>query len=176
MYVALSVLFSLIFLCFAVSHFFITDKKWALINKRISLIFGIAGLASALLFLILFFVRTSSYTDGDKEWAREVILGYLWDVLPVLGIVLAILILSAVFQPKMRVMRIIVTFAYSVFVLVFGYISSFLSYNDSVSVTFYIYALSISFAVMTQFCTYFDFGRLYEKLDGEKIKKKNKNR
>ena len=170
MYVAISVFLSLIFLCFAVSHFFITDKKWALFNKRAALIFGIAGLASALFFLILFFVRSSSYTEGDKEWAREVVSGYLWDVLPVLGIVLAILILSAVFQPKMRAMRVIVTFASSVFVLVFGYISSFLSNNDSVRVTFYIYALSISLAVMTQFCTYFDFGRLYKKLEGEKNK------
>ena len=92
------------------------------------------------------------------------------DVLPVLGIVLAVLILSAVFQPKMRAMRVIVTFASSVFVLVFGYISSFLSNNDSVRVTFYIYALSISLAVMTQFCAYFDFGRLYKKLEGEKNK------
>ena len=176
MYVAISVLLALIFLSVAVSHFFITDKKWANVNKFGCLSAGCAGLFSAVLFFVLFLIRSSSFGEGDREWAKEVISGHLKDVLPVLGVILAVLILSAIFQPKMRVMRIIVTFASSVFILVFGYISSFLADNDTVSVTFYIHAMSISLAVMTQFCGYFDFKKLYEKLASEEKTKNNKNR
>ncbi len=170
MYVAFSIVLSLIFLSIAVSHFFITSEKWAKINKTGCLIAGVAGALSSILIVVIFYIKSSSLGDGDREWAREVVSGYLLDVLPVLGIILAILILSAVLQPKMRVMRIIVTFAASVFVLIFGYISSFLSENGSVSVSFYIHALSISLAVMTQFCGFFDFKRLYEKLSSKTSK------
>ena len=176
MYVPLSVVLSLIFLSVAVSHFFITDKKWAKINKSGCVAAGIAGIFSAVLFFVLFLIRSSSLKEEDGEWAREVISGYLKDVLPVLGVIVAILVLSAIFQPKMRVMRIIVTFAASVFILVFGYISSFLAENDSVSITFYIHALSISLAAAVQFCGFFDFKNLYERLDSEEKAKRNKNR
>ena len=174
MYAALSIFLSLIFLSVAVSHFFISDKKWAKINKTGCIAAGAAGILSAVFLIVFFRIRSSSFEEGKREWARDVISGYLKDVLPVLSIILAILILSAIFQPKMRAMRIIVTFAASVFLLVFGYISSFLSENDTVSVTFFIHALSISLAVLTQFCGYFDFRRLQEKLGAEEKNKKRK--
>ena len=174
MYALISVVLSLVFISVAVSHCFITEKKWALINKKGCIAAGAAGLVSSVSITVLFFIRSSSYTDGDREWARGVFTGYLKDVLLIVGIILAILILSSVFQPKMKVLRIILTAASSVFVLVFGYISSFISDNDSVSVKFFICALSISLSIMIQFCGFFDFGRLYEKLCSDSGKKNNK--
>ncbi len=167
---ALFIVLSVFFIALAVSHFFIRDKKWAKINKYASLVCGVAGGASSIATFIFYLIRTSSYEETDREWARATVSAYLKDVLPILGIILVILILSAVFQPKMRVMRVIVTALSSVFILVFGYIASFLSENDSVSVEIYICVFSISLSVMTQFCGYFDFKRLYEKLSGEKNK------
>ncbi|MBQ9544775.1 MAG: hypothetical protein IJV00_06590, partial [Clostridia bacterium] len=58
------------------------------------------------------------------------------------------------------------------FLLIFGSISSFLAENNGVSVAGYIRLISVALAVMTQFCGFFDFGRLYEKLGGSGEEKK----
>ena len=177
MYIAISAFLALIYLSVAVSHFFITDKKWAQFNKRACIVSGAAGILSSVFISVLFYVRSSSFSEGDKEWAGKVFSGYLKDVLPVLGVILLILLLSSVFQPKMKPLRVIITLVSSVFVLVFGYIASFLAENENVSVTFYICALSISLSVAVQFCGFRDFGRLYERLEGEeKAKTKKKKR
>ncbi len=167
MYIVISVVLSLVFIGVAVSHFFITDKKWAVRAKYFSLASGIAGAAAAAAASAVFFIRSASMPEGDREWASNVIGGYFLDVLPALGVILVILILSAVFQPKMRGMRVIVAALASVFLLIFGSISSFLAENNGVSVAIYIRIISISLAIMIQFCGFFDFGRLYLKLAGE---------
>ena len=176
MTVFLFILCFLFFIALAVSHFFIRDKKWAKINRNVTLVCGIAGALSSVVTFIVFYILSSKYETNDSEWARATIWSYLKDALPILGIILAILILSAVFQPKMKVMRVIVIALASMFILVFGLIASYISENGSVSVDIYIYIFSISLAVMTQFCGYFDFRRLYEKLCGAKEKKTPKKR
>ena len=173
MYAAASVALALFFISLAVSHFFITDKKWA---RRLSFLcaaLGAAGLAAMAAFSVYFFVSVSKYGDESREWAVGVLSGYFKDVLPALAVILLILILSAVFQPKMRPMRIVVSALSSILLLVYGYVASYLSQNGSVSVSFYLHALSISGSLAPVFCQFFDFRRLYEKLSSENTGKKS---
>ncbi len=140
-----------------------------------SVVLGAAGLLSSIITFILSRIKISSFEKDAGEWAQEVISGYFKDVLPAFAVILLVLILSAVFQPKMRTMRIVVIFLSSVLCLIFGEITSFLAQNGNVSVTKYVYAESVSFSFIIHFCSFFDYRNLYLKLCGEK-KKKEKNK
>ena len=170
----LTVLFSLFFICLAVAHFFITEAKWAKYCSVLCIVLGAAGLIGSAGTEILFLIRSSSLDKNASEWAHGVMSGYFKDVLPVLALILLILILSALFQPKMRIMRIAVILLSSVLCLIYGHITSFLAENGNVSVTKYITSESIFNALMIQFCGFFDFRSLRGKLISEKNPKKKK--
>ena len=159
MYIVVLVFLAASSLGAAIAHFFITDVKWAGVMKTVSLISGAAGITSLAVEVSVF------YALGKyDEWAYDVISGYFKDVLPALCIVLAIVLLSAAFQPKMKLLRSSVIFLSSTLALIYGQITSMLPENDTSKVTVFIKLFSISIYLIINFCGYFDFKKLEKKL------------
>ena len=145
-----------------VSKFFISGEKWAKIDKTLCIVLAAAGVLSFAAFLAFALVKS-----GSSEWASGVLSGYLRDVLPALGIVVLLVVLSGVFQPSKYPLRAIVVALSSILLIVYGEIAAYLSSGGDVSVTTEIRGMSASLA--TAFCGagYFD----YKYLLTEKFKK-----
>ena len=171
MSIAVIAALSAVYIVFGVARFFVTSAKWAKIDFVVSCVGGAAGIAGYIVSVILFLSKISSLNaefpgESYGDWAKDVLSGYLKDTLPALLIVLAVLILSFFIQPKMYVMRALVTPLASVMILIYGKITEYLSENGNVTVTIYISLLSVSASLILFGTGLFDFRALFKKLKG----------
>ena len=176
MFIAAFIILCALAVTLSVAKFFLTDVKWAKIFRIVCIVSGGAGVALAASSVISAITKISSLgaLDGGTEkaeWAAGVFSGYLKDVLPVFLIVLAVIILSAYFQPKKLFLRAVVVALSSILILIYGYIATFLSKNENVSVTFEIMAVSCAISLIFTACGYFDFKYLVKKMTDEKGRK-----
>lgn len=176
MFAAACIILSALAVFLAVAKFFLTDLKWAKIFRVVCIASGVAGVALAAYSVVSAIAKISSLKEldggvGKAEWASGVFSGYLKDVLPVFLVVLTVIILSALFQPKKLLLRAVVAALSAILILIYCYIATFLSKNENVSVTFEIAAVSCAVSLIFTACGYFDFVYLIKKMTDEKGRK-----
>ncbi len=176
MYLAVCIALSALFIYLFVSHFFITDAKWAKVNKIVSVALGASGLLGSIVTVIVFYSRISSLEKEGLpgDWASDVFSGFLKDVLPPFALIFAVLILSAVFLPKRLLLRAPLCSMTSIVILIFGYITSFLAVNKNFSIVPYIRLMSVFLSLLCAVCGYFDFKRKEKELTAASEEAKNK--
>ncbi len=154
-----------------VSKFFISGEKWALIDKKLCIALACAGAASFIAFLVSLLIKlhvaNETKTPGYGEWASSVASGYFRDVLPALGVVVLLVVLSGIFQPSKYVLRALVVALSPILLAVYGEIASYLASGGNVSLTTELRGMSASLAVALCGAGYFD----YKYLLAEKFKK-----
>ena len=178
MYILLCVLLSALYIILAVAKFFIKSEKWAKISFIVSIAAGASGVILSVFTAVKAIIKLSDPEDiKDSEavsWVRDAFSGYLKDVLPVFAVIVILLLLSSLIQPKKMFLRAVITCASSVLSLIYGYITVFLTENGTFSISFEIKAVSISLSLLlTSFCI-FDFYTLKKGLSKEKTNKNQK--
>ncbi len=159
---AVCIFFSALAVVLCVSKFFISGEKWAKIDKTLCIVLASCGVISFAAFL-----TSSLIKSGNGEWASGVVSGYLKDVLPALGIVVLLVVLSGIFQPSKYPLRAVVVALSSILILVYGEIASYLAAGGDVSVTTEIRGMSASLSAALCGAGYFDYRYLLR----EKFKK-----
>ena len=154
-----------------VSKFFISGEKWALIDKKLCIALACAGAASFIAFLVSLLIKlhnaNQTRAPGFGDWASSVASGYFRDVLPALGVVVLLVVLSGIFQPSKYVLRALVLALSPILLVVYGEIASYLASGGNVSLMTEIRGMSASLAVSLCGAGYFD----YKYLLREKFKK-----
>lgn len=167
MYLAAVILLCLLFVVLSVAQFFVSSAKWAKNLFVFSVFIGIAGIIGCVAVTIAFNSKIASVGDpGFSEWASNVFSGYLKDTLPACAVIMAVVVLSAIFQPKMLPLRSIVISLTSVFVLIFGYITTFLA-DNKISIKKEIVLFSAFLALAASSSHALDFRRSFRRLSDE---------